>query len=122
WKGDQSTNLHRERYEELQSALAEMRQRTAGLKARLEVVEQGVTDQDGRKALDVERLALLDEKHVERLGVLVNIDRSDSNTAEFQADQPARAESARAEHESLMAMQVRENALLTDLGPKHPKV
>jgi capsular exopolysaccharide synthesis family protein len=122
WKGDESSNIHRVHYEELQASLSEMRLLAAGARARLEVVQQAILDQDARHASDTERLALLDAKHIERLELLVQVDRGDSTSAQFQADQPLRLEAARAEHESLLAMLIRERSLCADLGPKHPQV
>lgn len=122
WKGDESANVHRVRYEELQSTLSEIRLQLAAAKARMEVVQMAMKEQDARGASEVERLALLDDKHVERLLLLVQVDQGDANTAHFQADQPSRLESAKAEHESLMSMLIRERSLLADLGPKHPQI
>ncbi|HEY5315002.1 MAG TPA: polysaccharide biosynthesis tyrosine autokinase [Pirellulales bacterium] len=122
WNGDESANIHRVRYEELEAALSEIRLKTSQAKARLEVVSAAVLDQDARNAPDLERLALLDDTHIDRLSLLVEVDKGDANTAEFQATQPARLEGARAEHDSLLHLLLKENTLRTDLGPEHPQV
>jgi capsular exopolysaccharide synthesis family protein len=120
YNGTESANVHRVRYEELQSAISSSRLKTSTAKARLEVVEQAIKDQDARGASDVERLALLDEQDVERLTMLVNVEKGDANTAEFQSNQPQRLEMARAQHESYMKLLMEEKSKAADLGDDHP--
>ena len=122
WKGDESANIHRVRYEELEAALGEIRMKTSEAKARLEVVRDAVEDQDKRDAPDLERLALLDDNNIQRVGLLVEVDKGDANSAEFQAAQPARLEGAKAEHEALLDLMLKEKTLRTDLGPEHPRM
>jgi succinoglycan biosynthesis transport protein ExoP len=122
WKGDESANVHRVNYEELEAALSEIRVKTAESRARLDVVRAAAQDQDANNASDLERLALLDDDNIERVGLLVTVDKGDANTAEFQSTQPARLEGARAEHEAYLNLMMKEKTLRVDLGPDHPQV
>lgn len=122
FKGDESANIHRVRYEELQGAISVARLKASTIKARLEVVEMAVQEQQKRQLSDVEQLALLDEQDVERLTSLVEVDKGDANSAEFQSSQPLRLEMARAQHESLMKLMMQEKSLSADLGPDHPQL
>ena len=122
WKGEESANIHRNRYEELNTAVSEARLRAANAKARLDVVEQAVANHELNDAADFERLAILDHNDFQRLGMLIDIDKGDANTAEFQSLQPQRLEMARAQHESLLSMIMQRDSLSTDLGPDHPKM
>lgn len=122
FKGDESANIHRVRYEELQGAISAARLKASTIQARLEVVEFAIQDQNYRALSDVEQLALLDEQDVERLTSLVEVDKGDANSAEFQSSQPMRLEMARAQHESLMKLLMQEKSLSADLGPDHPQL
>jgi capsular exopolysaccharide synthesis family protein len=122
WKGDESANIHRVHYEELESALSDIKLKASQARARLSVVEKAVADQDARNASDLERLSLLDDDSIERIGLLVEVQKGDANNMEFQATQPARLEGAKAEHEALLNLMLKEKTLRSDFGPEHPLV
>jgi capsular exopolysaccharide synthesis family protein len=119
---NETSNIHRVRFEELQKAISETRLKASTAAARLEVVEQAITELNQRNASDVERLALLDQQDVERVTMLINVDKGDANTAEFQSNQPMRLEMARARHESFMKLMLDEQSLAADLGDDHPRL
>ena len=121
-EGRREHNIHRVNYEELEAALSEIQIKTSEARARLEVVRKTVAEQDANNASDLERLALLDDDNIERLSLLVEVEKGDANTAEFQSTQPARLEGAKAEHEALLNLMLREKTFGVDLGPGHPQV
>ena len=122
WKGEESSNIHRVRYEQIQTELGNLQLLGTEARSRLEVVEKGLKQYEEVNALDIERLALIDEKNATRLSILVSVDRGDAETAEFQALQPARFESAKTEFEALVTLMAKEKTLLQDFGPEHPDV
>ena len=122
WKGDESSNVHRANYEELETILSDIRVKTSEARARLKIVRKAAQAQDEHNASDLERLALLDDNNIERVSLLVEVEKGDANTAEFQSTQPARLEGAKAEHEALLNMMLKEKTLRVDLGLDHPQV
>lgn len=122
WKGEHSSNIFQARYEQIQKELSDIRLQRANAEARLRVVDQAMASQKGQHQDDMLRLASLGGDDIERLSMLVQVERGDSNSAEFQSSQPARLEIARSQHQSLMALLLREQTLIADLGPDHPHI
>ncbi|MAT73174.1 MAG: hypothetical protein CMJ58_27120 [Planctomycetaceae bacterium] len=122
WTGDESTNIHRTRYEELQAEISQLGLDISEAAARLAIVQSVVADQDQNGATDLERLAVIDDKNAQRVGVLVAVQQGEADTPEFLAAQPERLASARGEVDSLMRLRMRERELLEEFGPRHPSV
>lgn len=122
WEGEQSTNVHKVEYEQIQNSIAELHLQLSDSRARLQIVEAALARIEERNGSDLERLALIDEKSAERVGIFVTIYQGDSQTAEFQASQPERLEAARSEYEALLALRAKEKTLLQDFGSEHPEV
>ena len=122
WKGEDSTNIHLKRYEEVQTELSQIELQTKEAETRLSVVEASAEEQKRTGANYLERLALIDEKNATRFGVMIQALMGTANTAQFQAQQPERLENARGSYEGLLALMVKEKTLLQDLGPQHPEV
>jgi polysaccharide biosynthesis transport protein len=122
WNGKESSNVYRTRYEALESALTDVQRQAATTRVRLDMVRQATSNLDAGGAIGIERLAVLDGNDLDRLKLMVDVVQGDSNTIAFQLDQPVRLEAARAENESVLNLVVREQAMLADLGPKHPDV
>jgi succinoglycan biosynthesis transport protein ExoP len=122
WKNGESANVHQVRYEELNAALSASRLHASKARARLKVVEDAIAEQDARGAEGFERLALLDHNDFERLGMLIDIDKGDSNSAEFQSTLPQRTEMARAQHQSILELVLKQKSRAADLGPDHPEM
>ena len=70
WKGEESLNLHQERLADYDTKLAEIKVEYAEKKSRLEVIEEALNN-DTAAMSDLDRLALLSEKDVERLSLLL---------------------------------------------------
>lgn len=71
---------------------------------------------------DLERLGLIDDQHIQRLGLLVQIEQGDSISEAFQAQQPARSEAAAAEYDKLVSLRTEQQLASERFGPSHPKV
>jgi polysaccharide biosynthesis transport protein len=91
-------------------------------RSRLQVVEAAVREQELNGATNLERLALIDDKNAQRIGILVSVEQGEADTAEFQSRQPERMASATAEFSSLLALMAKEKRLLEDFGSNHPEV
>src|SRR5205814_1039371 len=66
--------------------------------------------------------ALLNEKEVARLGLLLAATKGDADNESFQAMQPHRVEAYRARYDQLLALEAKEQSLLIEFGEKHPRV
>lgn len=122
WKGDQSANIHRDRYEQIQNELSTLQLQATEAKTRLTVVEEALTQYDAEGAGDLVRLSVIDEKNATRMGALVLVERGEAESAEFIKRQPERMEKARREYDTLVQLKVKLRTLLQDFGPEHPEV
>lgn len=122
WSGDESSNIHRLRYENLQTELSALDLQINEATARLAIVHRVVEEQQRNGATDLERLVVIDEQNAERVGLLVAVRQGEAQTPEFLSQQPQRLESARGEYESLLQLKLREQELLEEFGPQHPSV
>ncbi len=124
WSGDDSvsTNIHRNRYEGIQTELSLLSLQVSEARTRLEVVEKTVKEYLENGASDLELLSLIDEKNMTRVGILVTVKEGEAETAAFQSLQPERYENARTEYQSLLMLELQEKTLLQEFGPSHPEV
>ena len=122
WNGDVSTNIHRNRYDQLQAELSLLSIQVNEAEARMSVVKKVVEQQEIYGATDLERLVVIDQKNAERVGILLAVQQGKADTAEFQSRQPERLEIARSEYEGLFQLKMKEKELLRDFGPRHPAV
>ncbi len=121
WNGDVSSNTHRLNFERLQAALSDLQVNYSAARTRLEIVEQRLA-RGGDKINDLELLALLDDSHTARLGLLVAVKQGAANSEEFQVTVPDRTANSRAEYEGLLALVLKEKTLTADFGADHPLV
>lgn len=122
FNGDQVTNVHRARYDQIQQELSNLEVQITEGKSRLDVVQAELREQEANGATNLERLALIDEKNAQRIGILVTVEQGEADTAEFQSRQPERMASATAEFSALLTLLAKEKTLLEDFGPGHPEV
>lgn len=124
WRGDgdKSTNSYLERIKALETALSEIRLRHTESKARLEVIEGARSESADSVHPEVDQLALLNEKEVARLTLLLAATKGDSNNEVFQSNQPNRAEAYRAKYDQFLTLKAKEQSLLVGYGAKHPSV
>ncbi|MEM7312328.1 MAG: polysaccharide biosynthesis tyrosine autokinase, partial [Planctomycetota bacterium] len=124
WSGDDSvsTNIHRNRYEGIQTELSLLSLQVSEAQTRLEVVEQTAKEYLANGASDLELLSLIDEKNMARVGILVTVKEGEAETAAFQSLQPERFENARTEYQALLQLELKEKTLLQEFGLSHPEV
>jgi capsular exopolysaccharide synthesis family protein len=122
WKNGDTTNIHRVRYEGVLQEIATLQLLRADAAARLDAVQDRLGDKNADELTDLEKLSLVDEKNLARVGLLLMAQRGETESPNFQAEQPLRVANARVELENYSALQIREKSLLTDLGAQHPEV
>ncbi len=121
-RGSTGSDIYTTRYEELAaefSQLAIQRDEAAG---RLDMVKKSLADYSANNAHNLQKLALIDERNAERLGILVTVERGKAETAAFQSTQPERMAGATAEYSQLLTMKTRLSQLTADFGPEYPEV
>jgi len=122
WKGDESTNIHRENHAAIEAELAELALRSAEASSRLDSVQEALKGFDEANASELSRLSIIDEKTAPRIALLLSADRGASASAAFMALQPERMESARSEFSELLSLKSRRHAMATEVGESHPEM
>jgi polysaccharide biosynthesis transport protein len=120
--GEGGTDIYTARYETLAAELSNLAVKMDDTKSRLELVNTGTEMALKNGSTNLEKLALIDEANVQRLGVLVAVEHGQADTAIFQAMQPERAAGAQVEYTSLLSMKGKLKQLTEDYGAQHPEV
>lgn len=115
-------NIYSIRYEELSSELSTLYSAIDEATGRLELVKSQLKLLEGTDAHQLEKLALIDDRNAERLGILVTVERGESQTASFQAMMPERAAGANTEYNALLVLKGELRKAINVYGPKHPTV
>lgn len=118
----EGADVHTTRYEELAAEYSQLALKRDEAAGRLAMVQAGLEKLEKDGAHNLQKLALIDDRNAERLGILVGVERGKSETAAFQATQPERMAGATAEYESLLTMRTRLKQLSEDFGKQHPEV
>lgn len=121
-RGAAGTDIYTTRYEELAAEISQLALQRDEAAGRLEMVKKSLADYAASDAHNLQKLALIDERNAERLGILVTVERGKAETAEFQSTQPERMAGATAEYSQLLTMKTRLKQLMTDFGPEYPEV
>jgi uncharacterized protein involved in exopolysaccharide biosynthesis len=101
------SDIYTTRYEELAAELSQLSLERDEAESRLKMVKETLEELAGSDAHNLQKLALIDERNAERLGILVTVERGKAETAAFQAMQPERMAGATAEYNSLLTMKTR---------------
>jgi len=120
--GDGSFSVHERELLELSTARVELQQQKSMIESRLDSIRQAVEGPDAENFTDAQRLALIDDQHVQRLSLLVNVERGDAVSEAFQAEQPARSEAASAEYDKLVSLKTEAEILVGKFGSQHPRL
>lgn len=122
WDNEKTRNTHQERLKVLEEDLRDVQKRISETTARAEVIREVLASKQLSEVTDLDRLALLSDRETQRLKLLFDVTKGDPNNEEFQADQPFRSATAKAQYEELLALMLKERSLLADFGPDHPLV
>lgn len=120
--GEKVQDIHKDRMIKLESELNLVRNTLAEQASRLEVIESYLTEQGEKKLGDMDHLALLSQKEVERLKLFLDMTRGEATSEAFQAEQPIRAEAARTQYNRLLELIQKERSLSDAFGAGHPLV
>ncbi|MCA9156761.1 MAG: polysaccharide biosynthesis tyrosine autokinase [Planctomycetales bacterium] len=119
--GREGADIHTSRYEELAAEYSQLAIRIDQARGRLNLVKSSLAEIGDDAGNNLQKLALIDERNAERLGILVTVERGKAETAAFQAMQPERMAGATAEYSSLLTMKTRLSQLRNDFGPEYPE-
>jgi capsular exopolysaccharide synthesis family protein len=122
WDNDKARNIHQERLKVLEEDLREIQKKISETGARAEVIREVLASKQLSEVSDLDRLALLSDRETQRLKLLFDVSKGDPNNEEFQADQPLRSATAKAQYEELLSLMLKERSLLSDFGADHPSV
>lgn len=115
-------NVYAMQYETLSKELSTLTIDIDESRGRLSLVKDQLKRLEDDDAHQIEKLALIDEQNAARLGILVTVERGESQTAAFQALQPERIAGATSEYTSLLTLKSQLAHAMQEHGPKHPAV
>lgn len=119
----QVKEVHRDRLDRLETELNRVRTLIAETIAREGVVKTYLQDKTLEEVSDLERLALLSEKEVQRLKFFLDISRGGAGRSdEFAASMPYRSQTASVEVAKKLELYQRQRQLAEEYGPNHPSV
>ncbi|MGV3484944.1 MAG: polysaccharide biosynthesis tyrosine autokinase [Planctomycetaceae bacterium] len=121
-EGDKLKDVHKDRMEKLETELNTVRNELAAQKSRLEVIEAYMAENPSGDSSQMNHLALLSQKEVERLKLFLEMTRGEVQSEAFQAEQPMRQEAARVQYNRLLELIQKERALSDAFGANHPLV
>lgn len=121
-RGATGTDIYTTRFEELAAEISQLALQRDEAAGRLDMVKSSLVEYAKTDAHNLQKLALIDERNAERLGILVTVERGKAETAEFQSTQPERMAGATAEYSQLLTMRTRLRQLTADFGPEYPEV
>lgn len=122
YKGDESSNTYRTRYENAQVELTTVESKLAETKGRLAAVEKYLSVLDAANASDISRLTVIDEQAAPRIAMLLQVEQGEAASAAFLARQPERMETARLGIQTLSDLKAQAEVMRLTNGPKHPDV
>ncbi len=121
WNRQTLENSHQRRIDELEAELTLSELKKVKIESRLGMINESQKPAMAGKYTDLERLALIDDLHVERLSLLVSV-KGDVLTEFLQAQYPERQEHANARYNDMLTVIREHETLRSRLGPNHPKV
>ncbi len=120
--GDKLQDVHKDRMGKLETELNAVRNQLAEQKSRLEVITTYGDRPQDEASSQMNYLALLSQKEVERLKLFLDMTRGEVQSEAFQAEQPIRQEAARVQYQRLLELIQKERALSDAFGANHPLV
>ena len=119
WDEGSTLNPHQLRLTQLETELSTVRVKRSEVESRLSLANEVLEDSDRSDPL--RRLTIFDGADIDRLTLLIHLDRGYPTSEAFAALQPERAEVASVEYDQLLALslQIKKEAL--SLGVNHPK-
>ena len=122
WDGTKTRNVHKDRLAKIEESILDLTEQEAETASRLAVIEDFLASTPDEEITDFDRLALLSEKEVSRLTLMFQITRGDIASEAFQAEQPIRQETARAEYDEYLQLVMKEKKLREKFSDGHPQI
>ncbi len=122
WSNEQSTNISKLKYEQIQTELNDLQLKKTEVTSRLDLVEKSLKEIDARNGSDLERMALIDPTSAVRVGIFLDIFYNESQTASFMAEQPTRVALATTEASNLLKLRAEYRSAVQELGELNPRV
>lgn len=120
--GEKVRDIHKERLGSMETELNSVRTSLAQSESRLEVIQAYLAEAREGEVSDMDHLALLSQREVERLKLFLDVTRGEVQSEVFQAEQPIRQEVARAQYNRLLDLLQKERILAEEYGGGHPLV
>ena len=117
-----SADLYARQLARLLETQDELQANLRAAQSRLEILQEGTASLSPDTSAGIDHLALIDDSHVDRMGLFVSIGQGDSNSEEFQAEQPERMAKADAKFDRLVSMQAEAGHLREKFGTQHPRL
>ena len=115
WNRQTLENPHQGRIDKLQTELTDWEIKKTGITSRIQILKAANSDE----YTDLDRLALIDDMHVNRLALLVSV-KSDELSEFFQSKYPERQEHASTRYDQLLTLQREKSTLAENVGASHP--
>ncbi len=113
-----SVDLYEQQLAELLDAKNRLEGERSAVSSRLKMVGKAINCWGRSHEMDC--LALIDQAHVERLNLLVSVQRGNALSEEFQAQQPMRVARASVGFEQMVELQLKADEMASKFGPEHP--
>ncbi len=121
-EGTTAQDVHKDRLDNLEVELNHVTTSLAESRSRLEVIASYLENRESKEINNMDHLALLSQKEVERLKLFLDVTRGETQSEAFQAEQPIRQEVAKAQYNRLLDLIQKERALSDAFGAGHPLV
>lgn len=119
---ENSTNVYRAEFEQIESKLTDVRLERAEKEARLKLVQEELNIIRAQNGTNFDKLSLIGDESAERISVFLEVLAGRQDSLYFMAKQPERAEVARGEYADLLKLKAELRALEKEFGPEHSKV
>ena len=115
-------NIHQIRVGELETAATQLRIRKMSVESRLQTVAEALLAENRVKYTDQGLFALIDPNDIQRMSLLVEVEKGDPFSETFQSQQPVRQAVASLDYNKVASLRSEVASLRQELGEQHPKV
>ena len=122
-KNGETVNVHVTNMEQYTSALAEVRLQRTEVESRLKAVRPAYENRANLSESDLKKLPLIDEKHIERMLLMLKVHQGEHNSPATNASLAQIGAKSRIEHDRLVELLMNETELISKgFGRDHPKL
>jgi capsular exopolysaccharide synthesis family protein len=119
---ENSTNVYRAEFEQIESKLTDVRLERAEKESRLKLVDEQLQIIREQNGSEFDKLALIGDESADRIKVFLEVLAGRQDSLFFMAKQPERAEVARGEYADLLKLKAELRSLEKEFGSEHSKV